>query len=273
MKYSINNFEINGNIVYYDDQLLKKIISIKRNLYNKNTSIDGKYLYIDGSLYDNANYTTSDFIPVEENQNYIYNVFITGVATTLRYINYYDSNKNVISQEESVSKILTPPNTSYIRLTLYMFNKNYSMLEFGTISNDTFIPYDKPMYSYIYDYLPEIDEHKIKDNSITFNKLSSDTLQNTWTYYKDAIITSTGEHQINIYIIKNTDTVKLIFNDTSNISYITYFNNDYDEYIYIYDFDNIIINTHSNIHMCIFPKKYNEEFNNNFRAMIYTNIS
>lgn len=91
------------------------------NLYNKLTSIDGKYInFLNGKVESASGFRASAFIEVEPSTEYI--------KSTNKQLAFYDENQTYLSGiTDGVTNFTTPSNCKYVRLTL------------NNADNDTFI--------------------------------------------------------------------------------------------------------------------------------------
>lgn len=83
-----------------------------KNLFDKETAIDGKRIGTNGELYSDSDYFASDYIEIQPNEQYTVNYTLELV----RRIGYYDEEKIFISGNTSTSTFTVPENCKYIRL-------------------------------------------------------------------------------------------------------------------------------------------------------------
>lgn len=116
---------------------LVDIYTIGKNLYNPDTYTQGVYIHSSGSLPANSGYSTSDYIEIEPNTNYVSNLQIV-------FSLYYDENKTKISAPaNNIKNFISPPNAKYIRFSAENAIMTRKMqFEKGTIST-TFEFYKK----------------------------------------------------------------------------------------------------------------------------------
>lgn len=94
------------------DLLLKKP---SPNLLNPNDTDVLLGYYIQGAAtYQSATYNSSGFIPVSEGTNY----YKSKGGTSFRFVNYYNSSKQIISYEENKGTFTTPANCAYVRISM-----------------------------------------------------------------------------------------------------------------------------------------------------------
>lgn len=118
-------------------------LDASRNLCDQSQNVTGG-LQSDGSISTSgswASYSTSDYIPVSPNTNYVFSVYLesTMVATTDRRIcAQYDANKNLISgtyqnvsNTSTYNSILTVATAKYVRVSSIATYRLYQ-LEAGT---------------------------------------------------------------------------------------------------------------------------------------------
>lgn len=141
---SANDLEL-CKINTYQDSIKK---SDGKNLFDKTTITDGKWLLANGDEEVATQYCISDFIPVIENEQYYL------PKTDTRRLKYYDSNKQPLTTSDwDISSgtegqiINVPSNAKYVRFTIhktvvdintFMFNKGSTALPYE--------PYGKVWY-------------------------------------------------------------------------------------------------------------------------------
>ena len=110
---------------------------VGKNLFNPDTCTQGVYIHSSGSLSANSGYSTSDYIEIEPNTNYVSNLPIT-------FSLYYDENKTKISAPaNNIKNFISPSNAKYIRFSANNASMTRKMqFEKGTIST-TFEFYKK----------------------------------------------------------------------------------------------------------------------------------
>lgn len=107
-----------------------------KNLFNKNTIINGWLRYTDNILMDPTNETfmTSDYIEVTANETYTIN-FYNSTSLDSGGIMFYDTNKNWIEpgipETQQIITFTTPTNAKYVRFVLRNDAKDYVQLEKG----------------------------------------------------------------------------------------------------------------------------------------------
>ena len=120
------------------------------NLFNKNTTTDGKQIYQGAPYADYINSTdmcVSDFIPVEANTVYCRsaNSFeTTGTTVAYQFTFYYDADKNGLSYIRHYygsKKFTTPEGCAYIRINLPLDCKNIAMVVKGDTEPSEYVPY------------------------------------------------------------------------------------------------------------------------------------
>ena len=110
------------------------------NLFNKETTEDGKYLYKNGTLFSSSFYYASDYIPAKPNTNYV-GRFAGGNQGGATGWCFYDENKIFISSYNVHGYCTTPENTAYIRVSGTIANKDDAMIVEGTEVPSTYYPY------------------------------------------------------------------------------------------------------------------------------------
>ena len=124
---------INGKMLKDKTLDIKKMIQMiaGKNLFNKKTIINGKYVaYDNGLLVPNENYFTSDFIEVQPNTIYCRNV-IDQMAC-------YDENKKYIRgySYSDPKYFTTPTNCKYIRVCAPLTQLSKYQVELGDIPTE-----------------------------------------------------------------------------------------------------------------------------------------
>ncbi len=103
----------------------------KKNLFNKETTVDGFYRSASNSIVAMAGFCYSDFIAVVAGSNY-------KATTSLRFTTYFDSNKNYVAGGNSTATtaaITIPAGVSFIVFTLEgLALKDTCQFELGTVS-------------------------------------------------------------------------------------------------------------------------------------------
>lgn len=105
-------------------------IQHSKNIFNKNSLFAGYRLSSDGNLFADTAYSTTTYIPVRSNSNYVTN----WTLETRECICYYDANYSFISRNETNNKFTTPSNCKYIRASRLTTNVNITQIETGQAS-------------------------------------------------------------------------------------------------------------------------------------------
>lgn len=105
-----------------------KVTKCNKNLYDKNTTTDGKYIGGNGSIQTQSNIMHSDYIQIKTNINY----YITG-RSDLSRVALYDKNKTFLeitstTQPNGVLNI-TNSNCKYIIINALLTNKDTLQIE------------------------------------------------------------------------------------------------------------------------------------------------
>lgn len=118
------------------------IVITGKNLFDKNTVVNGYRLGSAGDLYRDNNYSTSDYIKVNYSTNYVFNELNASEA-----IVEYDENKTFIKRYmgNRVKNITTTSNTAYVRVAVYKSNLSIFQLEQGSTATD-YVPYQQQTY-------------------------------------------------------------------------------------------------------------------------------
>jgi lysophospholipase L1-like esterase len=139
-----------------------------KNLFDKTAVTTGYFVHgSNGNLYANANYFTSDYIPVTPNTQY-YN--------TTPYYAFYDSNKTYISglNNATAGAITSPTNAAFIRISS---NVGIDTLQFELGSAPT--TYEA--------YGRYLDVSNVKDKSISSSKFVTNWNTKKWSAFGDSI--------------------------------------------------------------------------------------
>ena len=115
------------------------------NHFNKSTIKTGYYLDNTGAEIANINYAITDYMKVEENENYVYQ----GLNIESSFASkgaYYNSNKEFVDYFDLNAKntlMKIPENVKYVRFTLRILNNNQDTFKFekGTIATP-YSPYE-----------------------------------------------------------------------------------------------------------------------------------
>ena len=110
------------------------------NLFNKETTEDGKFFGTNGDLYDNPLYYASDYIPANPNTNYA-GRYAGGNQGGAQGWCFYDEDKTFISAYNVHGYCTTPENTAYIRVSGTIANKDDAMIVEGTEVPNSYYPY------------------------------------------------------------------------------------------------------------------------------------
>lgn len=135
---SINSEHLNDN---FDELGVKVGTSVDNNyrtniLYNKNllyeVTLTNEYrLNVTGGLIDEIGWSTTDYIEVEENTEYIINITRTG---EFHRICFYNNSKVFLSKDETTNATFTTPaNTKYIRFSSYTADFSGGILQKGSL--------------------------------------------------------------------------------------------------------------------------------------------
>ena len=127
--YALSNIELGEDIKYN-----KQNGYLAKNLFNKNTSINGYRLDSSGQPYAAPNYTLSDWIPVKPSTDYIRNTDIIETSTSVAL---YKADKTFITRvpSSSIGRFTTTADTAYIRSAIYGNELETTQIEEGTVSS------------------------------------------------------------------------------------------------------------------------------------------
>lgn len=124
--------QINSNLGNVTVESIKS-----KNLFNKNTIINGWLRYSDNVLVDptSTTFMTSDYIVIEENETYTLNLY-NSTQLANGGIMFYNENREWIQpgipETKTVITFTTPENAKYVRFVLRNDAKEYVQLEKGS---------------------------------------------------------------------------------------------------------------------------------------------
>lgn len=187
-----------------DALMLSKFFSIKVttgiNMVNPAKYINEAYINSSGVEVSYPTWSHTPYIPVEAGVEY-YTVGVNnnGVITPMRFVNWYDANKNPISQVGNQYYVTAPENAAYCICSTYNNNGNYSILRKtglfkGHLSYAQFEEYHETCSLLFSDNIP----FQEKDGESVINKedvadLFGDTLDKTQLLsYTPEIISQTN---------------------------------------------------------------------------------
>ena len=190
------------------------------NRFDKSTIKTGYYLDSAGAEVANTNYAITDYIEVEENENYTYQ----GLNITASFGAkgaYYDSSKQFVSSldlnaEDTI--ILIPENVKYVKFTIRTTNNNQDTfkIEKGSIAT----PYSPYNCGSVDIKVENEDEEKI----ITF-PLKEGQLLHAGDY-----LTSDGVHHVKqTCVFDGTENIIIAYNDETIDSFRIAINSKYNQ--------------------------------------------
>lgn len=106
---------------------------------------DGFRIGLDGNLFADETYSSTDFIEVKSNTKYIANWELEATQC----IGYYTTEKTFISQNTTDNAFITPNNCKYIRASRLTENKNIAKITLFEISDDILVN-DDGIYNTIF---------------------------------------------------------------------------------------------------------------------------
>lgn len=127
---------------------VKKYLENGSNLFNKNNTIDGYGIVkSSGARNADASQCYSEFIPVEANTSYAFNI---NFSSNNFGVTFYNSSKTYLSglsynEIGNEKTFTTPANTAYIIMTIKIANKDTFMLNKGT----SVLPYEEYYGKYL----------------------------------------------------------------------------------------------------------------------------
>lgn len=118
------NYELN---IKLDPHEIVQHTTTGKNLFNKDTAESGKIINRDtGNADVSGSYSASDYIPVEESENYVWSNF------NRWYSAYYDEDKTYTGYPTNTASITIPAGVKYIRLSCETTNIDIAQFEKGT---------------------------------------------------------------------------------------------------------------------------------------------
>ena len=106
---------------------------------------DGFRIGLDGNLFADETYSSTDFIEVKSNTKYIANWELEATQC----IGYYTTEKTFISRNTTDNAFITPNNCKYIRASRLTENKNIAKITLFEISDDILVN-DDGIYNSIF---------------------------------------------------------------------------------------------------------------------------
>lgn len=122
-----------------------KLQIVRKNLFNKNETVNGYRIGSDGNLFADSNYFVSEMIPVQPNTNYTISGGSTSTDSSASA--QYDASGQFVSRTLSTgwNNITTGANVLYIRFTTLQNKKDTVQLEVGSTATD-YEPYQGQSY-------------------------------------------------------------------------------------------------------------------------------
>jgi hypothetical protein len=97
--------------------------TVKKNLFNKTTAIQGKYITNDGTIWSSGISSVSDFIEIKPNADYVGVSLRNDSGNGVAGVVYYNASKQVIGFNNTSSNFKTPSNCYFVRLTVFDIEK------------------------------------------------------------------------------------------------------------------------------------------------------
>ena len=187
-----------GQLGQYIDENAYKV---GKNKFNKNSPgcVIGSGYYGDG--WFDGNFNTSDYIPVSPGKNYVFSD--NGVSCSIRWITFFDSDKNYISGSvlNSQTSITIPAGAAYVRLAPSNSIWNTLQMEEGIIIT----PFEEYRVEYIGGYLSEgstpIDRLQLMPGVNLLNPTAKGVMLDTMVY---------GETVSSIVGLNTTDYIQVV---------------------------------------------------------------
>ena len=189
-----------------------------KNLFNKNTAIDGYYVVRNtGELAENSSYSASDYIPVAAGSYYVKN--------NTEQLAFYDSNKAYVSglPSTTTSGFQVPDGAYYARICCPTKDKDKLQFESGTSSTD-YQPYVTDLKLDIQDYFNKFSVNMLKDiNNIELGiidgNLEVDTISKTVKIYSTVVFSTNNwynTHSVTLTYTTNSAVMILFSKETSS---------------------------------------------------------
>lgn len=236
-----NNFEYEAFGASPSPDYPSEIKTIKgiRNLFDKSTIVNGKFINSNGDYETDSNSFAGDFISIENSKEYC----VSAKTKNVKRVVYYDGSKAFMSRQliYRTSNVLTiPSNAMYIKLSCDYVDLNTLQLEEGTVAN-SYVPfgtYEKikitgknvfNIQKWLNATLPVV---RGVLNSKTSNGISLTATANdcyTETYNMSQTTNKTAIDNFGFEIEENTDyTFYTKKSDTiGGVNYVFYFDKDY----------------------------------------------
>lgn len=136
-----NNFEYEAFGASPSPDYPSEIKTIKgiRNLFDKSTIVNGKFINSNGDYETDSNSFAGDFISIENSKEYC----VSAKTKNVKRVVYYDGSKAFMSRQliYRTSNVLTiPSNAMYIKLSCDYVDLNTLQLEEGTVAN-SYVPF------------------------------------------------------------------------------------------------------------------------------------
>ena len=154
---------VNYNLKFkLDPHEIEQFTTTGKNLFNKDTAETGKIINRDtGNADVSVSYSASDYIPVEEGEDYVWSNF------NRWYSAYYDEDKIYTGYPTNTASITIPAGVKYIRLSCQTTNIDIAQFEKGTTAT-TYEEYTGGIPSPNPDYPQDIHVNS-GENSIIIN--------------------------------------------------------------------------------------------------------
>lgn len=189
-----------------------------KNLFNKNTAIDGYYVVRNtGELAENSYYSASDYIPVVAGSYYVKN--------NTEQLAFYDSNKAYVSglPSTTTSGFQVPDGAYYARICCQTKDKDKLQFESGTSSTD-YQPYVTDLKLDIQDYFNKFSVNMLKDiNNIELGiidgNLEVDTAAKTVKIYSTVVFSTNNwytTHSVTLTYTTNSSVMILFSKETAS---------------------------------------------------------
>lgn len=187
-----------------------KVTKCNKNLFDKNTTTDGKYIGGNGSVQTQSNIMHSDYIQIKTNINY----YITG-RSDLSKVALYDKNKTFLeitstTQPNGVLNI-TNSNCKYIIINALLTNKDTLQIEEKTATayeehqeQSYIIPIQSEMLEG--DYFDWDNEEEVH----TWNKLVLDGTEDGWLKREVASEECRFEFHLSVVALNNNQTINIL---------------------------------------------------------------
>lgn len=153
----------NDNIALSQQAVKDNFVSKKTaNLFNYETSRNGYLSSSDGGVTENANYETSDYIPIRNGESIVFN---SPIRKLIAFSDQKAPLGTVEGERQEAGYVFTPDRDGFIMISYWVVDKYNFMVEYGTKPSNTYFPYN----SYIFEKNVFFNDERANKN-ILFGK-------------------------------------------------------------------------------------------------------